>query len=169
MRLLRLLAKGLAFQNTELLSDQHNLYSENNSTTMRYLFYPPVPQNVKPGQIRCGEHSDYGSLTILFQDDAGGLQVISRNGDWIDAKPIPGAVIINIGELLQRWTTDQLVATKHRVVIPEEELKKKTTRRSLAYFVHPDDDVIIKCLDGSKKYDPVSAYDYLASKFSQTY
>ncbi|CAG2238910.1 unnamed protein product [Mytilus edulis] len=77
------------------------------------------------GQVRCGEHSDYGTLTLLFQDNIGGLEVKSRDGEYIQAPPIPGTIVVNIGDLMQRWTSDKLIANKHRVLIPTEEMKKK--------------------------------------------
>ena len=68
----------------------------------------------KSNQLRCGEHTDYGALTILFQDDAGGLEVRTREGHFIKATPIPGTVVVNIGDLMQRWTSDTLVSTVSR-------------------------------------------------------
>lgn len=142
-----------------------------NATTLRSLYYPPIPtdSSVKPGQIRLGEHSDYGSITLVFQDDIGGLEVNIPGKGFVPATPIPGTVVVNIGDLMQRWTADALIATKHRVLIPEMELKKRKHRQSVAFFVQPDDDYNIECLDGSNKYEPISSLDYLNYRYSVTY
>ena len=154
------------------MKDAHKLIGKRgNPTTLRTLYYPPITEDtkLKPGQIRLGEHSDYGSITLLFQDDIGGLQVKVPGEGYVPATPIPGTVLVNIGDLMQRWTSDALLATKHRVLIPDEEFTKKKSRQSVVFFVHPDDDYIIKCLDGSEKYEPISSLDYLNYKFSVTY
>lgn len=88
---------------------------------------------------------------------------------YVPATPIPGTMVVNIGDLMQRWTADGLVATKHRVCIPEIETKKSISRQSMAFFVHPDDDYLIKCLDGSNKYEPITSLDYLNYRFSVSY
>ncbi|KAJ7340037.1 hypothetical protein OS493_002759, partial [Desmophyllum pertusum] len=87
--------------------------AENASTALRLLYYPPLPEesNIKPGQVRCGEHSDYGTITLLFQDDIGGLEVLPVNGKYSPARPIAGTVLVNIGDLMQRWTADKLIST----------------------------------------------------------
>lgn len=154
------------------LRDAHKFIGkEGSSTTLRSLYYPPIPEgsSIKPGQIRLGEHSDYGSVTMLFQDEIGGLEVEVPGVGFVPATPIPDTLVLNIGDLMQRWTSDSLKATKHRVLIPEVELKRKTHRQSVAFFVHPDDDYVVKCLDGSNKYEPITGLDYLNYRFSVTY
>ena len=106
--------------------------------TLRLLHYPAVKADVfqiNPGQVRAGEHSvssssmlffcgqsdisqDYGSITLLFQDNRGGLQVKSPTGQFVDATPIPGTVVVNAGDLLARWSNDTIKSTIHRVVEP---------------------------------------------------
>ncbi len=89
--------------------------------TLRLLHYPEVKREVfriNPGQVRAGEHSDYGSITLLFQDSRGGLQVRSPNGQFIDATPIEGTCVVNAGDLLARWSNDTIRSTIHRVVEP---------------------------------------------------
>ncbi|MBN3307812.1 YQK1 protein, partial [Amia calva] len=133
---------------------------DKNPTGLRTLYYPPVDRSsVKEGQIRCGEHSDYGSITLLFQS--------SEAGVYISAPPIPGTVLINIADLMQRWTCDRFVSAKHRVLLPADD--DKTTRQSMPFFVHPDDDAIISCFDGSNKYPPINSLDYLNERFYASY
>ncbi|CAB4042505.1 UPF0676 -like [Paramuricea clavata] len=123
---------------------------------------------LKEGQIRLGEHSDYGTITLLFQDQSGGLEIRQEQG-FVSARPIEGTILVNIGDLLQRWTNDKLVSTRHRVVIPKEELRRQTARQSVVLFVRPDNDVVIECLDGSGHYPPITALDYLNQRLNATY
>lgn len=92
-------------------------YLKDAAATLRLLHYPPQPANPEPGEKGCGEHTDFGGVTLLLQDDAGGLQVWDKNSrSWIDAPPVPGAFIVNIGDLFARWTNDRYVSTLHRVI-----------------------------------------------------
>lgn len=171
-RILCVIGIGLKLKDPKWLSQVHSgIGGPENATALRLLYYPPLPENsdVKPSQVRCGEHSDYGSITLLFQDDVGGLEVLPVNGEYTPAKPIAGTVLVNIGDLMQRWTADKLISTKHRVLIPKEDLKQRIVRRSLAFFVHPDDMVIIECLDGSNKYPAITSMGYLQQRFAVTY
>lgn len=138
-----------------------------NKTTLRLLYYPAMTE-LKEGQVRLGEHSDYGTITLLFQDQIGGLEILQKEG-FVPARPIEGTILVNIGDLLQRWTNDKLVSTIHRVVVPHEELRRLTARQSMAFFVHPDNDVIIECLDGSGHYPPITSLEYLNQRLVATY
>lgn len=142
-----------------------------NTSAIKSLYYPPIQPDhkVKAGRIRLGEHDDYGSLTFLFQDDIGGLEMKASGGEFIPATPIPGTVLVIVGALLQRWTSDAFVAVKHRVLIPEEELQRKSCRQSIVFFVEPDDDFVVKCLDGSDKYEPIRSIDYLDFRRRETF
>lgn len=104
--------------------------------TLRLLHYPPLAQAPKPGQIRAGAHSDYGTLTLLFQDEVGGLEVLNRNGDWMAAPAIPGAVLMNTGDMTERWSNDVFRSTKHRVGLPQGEMAGRD-RYSIAFFANP--------------------------------
>ncbi|OWF52502.1 probable iron/ascorbate oxidoreductase DDB_G0283291 isoform X2 [Mizuhopecten yessoensis] len=172
LRIFDLVSIGLDLGDNKFMRKCHALIGQKgNCTALRSLYYPSLSTNkdIKPNQVRCGEHSDYGSLTLLFQDDVGGLEVRNLHGEYIPASPIPGTILINIGDLMQRWTADQLTATKHRVLIPEEELRRGKSRQSVAFFLQPDDEVMIECLDKSNKYKPISSYDYLQQRFAATY
>ena len=142
--------------------------------TLRLLHYPPLATSPKPGQIRAGAHSDYGTLTLLFQDDVGGLEVLSAQGNWLAAPAIPGAVLINTGDLTERWSNGVFRSTKHRVGLPQEE-KVHRDRYSIAFFCEPDADALITCLptcqgpDTPPQYPPITAGDYLLSRLQATY
>ena len=90
---------------------------------------------------RCGEHSDYGTLTLLYQDELGGLEVKGVEGGWIQADPLPGCLLVNVGDLLEVVSGGRYPATRHRVRVPEQELRRRTSRQSIVFFVHPDDEV----------------------------
>ena len=148
--------------------------------TLRLLHYPPLKQKPLLGQIRAGEHSDYGSITLVFQDDLGGLEVQTtsssspvKSRNWIAAPTIPNTVIVNTGDLMQRWTNDVFCSTKHRVVIPNDQ-RIIQSRYSIAFFCHPNDDTTITCLESCQKerspiYPPILAGEYLVSRLQATY
>lgn len=138
---------------------------------LRYNYYPMIKDSsqIKPGQIRCGEHTDYGGITLLIQDDVGGLEVTNVNGQFVPALPMKGTVLVNIDDLMQRWTADIYKSVVHRVLIPEGELKRRVPRRSLVLFYDPDDDIMITCLDGSNKYPPIRARDWIYHQLHSTY
>lgn len=131
--------------------------------TLRLLSYPPGTGAA--GEIGAGAHTDYGSITLLMTDGEPGLQVRPRGGDWIDAPHVPGAFVVNIADCLMRWTNDIYISTPHRVLPP------KNKRRSLAFFLDPDPDAVIKALPGTgaAKYPAVSGADYLKSRLDATY
>ncbi|CAN5672996.1 2-oxoglutarate and iron-dependent oxygenase domain-containing protein [soil metagenome] len=108
--------------------------------------YPRQPTPPVEGQLRRGPHSDFGSLTVLYQDDApGGLQVWNRNDEWEDVPHLPGSFIVNLGDLMARWTNDRWVSTRHRVINPPAHLAD-TDRISMPFFHTPDYDALIECL-----------------------
>jgi len=141
-----------------------------NASALRTLYYPAI-QGIPPeGHVRCSEHSDYGTFTLLFQDQYPGLQVKSPSGQWISAKPIPGTILVNIGDLLEMWTGGLFPATRHRVIIPEEDVLKSVPRQSIVFFVHPDNEVVVEPVDSdAKDYSAVVALDHVQRRFSETY
>jgi isopenicillin N synthase-like dioxygenase len=164
-------AFALALDLPELfLVDRHRQQEH----TLRLLHYPPLQQQPKPGQARAGEHSDYGSITLLFQDDIGGLEVKTTDGDWIGAPQIPGTVLVNTGNLMQRWSNDVFCSTCHRVGLPTGDRAFKS-RYAIAFFCQPDHDAEIVCIDRCQgannpaKYPPILAGDYLISLLQATY
>ncbi|XP_023697893.2 uncharacterized protein [Paramormyrops kingsleyae] len=168
LRVLRVMALSLDIDVDIFVNSHKSIGSSTNGSTLRVLYYPPVQRAmVKGGQLRCGEHSDYGSISLVFQDSKGGLQVKSRSGEFINAPAIPGTVLINIADLMQRWTSDVFISAKHRVLLPPP--GDSSTRQSLVFFAQPGDDVTITCCDGSNKHPPVKTGDYLLERFNETY
>ena len=137
--------------------------------TLRLLHYPPrtADQGDAPG---AGEHTDYGSVTILLTDAVAGLEVRQRDGTWIKAPYMPGTFVCNIGDCLMRWSNDVYVSTPHRVTNPPGR-----DRYSVAFFLDPNPDALIECLSGctepgqAPKYPPILAADYLTQRLVATY
>ncbi|MBS3647373.1 isopenicillin N synthase family oxygenase [Pseudaminobacter sp. 19-2017] len=169
-RIMRLFAAAL-----ELPEDFFDRYIKTPISALRALNYPEQTVPPRPGQLRAGAHSDYGSLTILLpQEGSKGLEIITPDGEWTPVPPVPGAFVINIGDLMARWTNDRWVSTVHRVVNPPAEEGGMARRQSLAFFHQPDWDAEIACIEpclapGEKpKYEPVLSGPYLMSKFRST-
>lgn len=97
------------------------------------------------------------------------IQVTNVNGQFVPALPMKGTVLVNIDDLMQRWTADIYKSVVHRVLIPEGELKRRVPRRPLVLFYDPDDDIMITCLDGSNKYPPIRARDWIYHQLHSTY
>ena len=139
-------------------------------TAMRLNFYPEVKEPPKPGQLRGGEHTDYGLLTILNGENVpGGLQVKTRRGEWIDVETDPSNFVCNIGDLLMRWTNDRWVSNVHRVVTPPSSAAG-AKRLSMAFFHHPNYDAVVECIapPDKAKYPPVLSGEYRDLKYGQT-
>ncbi|KAF2157140.1 Clavaminate synthase-like protein [Myriangium duriaei CBS 260.36] len=155
-------------------------YTDGGDNTLRLLHYPAVEGRVfreNSRRVRAGAHTDYGSITLLFQDERGGLQVRAPDGSYVDAKPIPDTIVVNAGDLLARWSNDVIRSTKHRVVEPPgmEEEKVHPARYSIAYFCNPNFDRFIDAIPGTygegneKKYKGVNSGDYLEQRLTATY
>ena len=115
-------------------------------TNFTASYYPPQPEPPAEGQLRCGPHSDYGSLTIVSADTpVGGLQVRGKDGAWTDVPAIPGTFTVNLGDLMAEWTNDQWRSTMHRVVNPPRD-EADSSRLSLLFFHQPNYDAVIECL-----------------------
>ena len=141
------------------------------STNLRLIHYPPQPPQRPEDQFGIYPHTDYGMLTILAQDDVGGLQVQRVDGSWIDARYIPDTFVINIGDVLARWTNDHFNSTPHRVISPAQ----SRARYSVAFFMDPELDSIVEPIStfieaGQKsKYEPIRYGDYFAMRLDANY
>ncbi|KAL1862502.1 hypothetical protein VTK73DRAFT_6878 [Phialemonium thermophilum] len=171
-------------------------YHVNRDNQIRLLHYPPVEEELlREGKMeRIAAHTDFGTMTLLFQDEVGGLEVedIHVKGKFNPAPYIPGTVVVNIGDFLQRWSNDTLKSTLHRVRAPPlvaaegagEEggggggasgKKISRARYSIPYFVTADKEKMIDCLPGCfgpdrpKKYEPINSGEYTAMRLNATY
>jgi isopenicillin N synthase-like dioxygenase len=139
-------------------------------SVLRMIHYPPRQAASSAEQQGAGAHTDYGCITLLYQDAAGGLQVQSRDGQWIDAPPIDGTYVVNIGDMMARWSNDRYTSTPHRVISPSG-----VDRYSMPFFAEPHPDTQISCLpncsgpDNPPRYPPVSCSTYMLSRFAETY
>lgn len=170
VRIMRVFATALGLPETYFDS-----YLNAPISALRALNYPEQHVAPKPGQIRAGAHTDYGSLTILLpQAGSRGLEIIAPSGEWTPVPPVPGAFVINIGDLMARWTNDRWVSTVHRVVNPPAEEGGQDRRQSMAFFHQPNWHAEIRVLDvclaagEAPKYEPVLSGPYLMGKFKAT-
>ena len=140
---------------------------EGHSSSLRVINYPAQSGSTAPGQLRAGAHTDYGCMTIIAADDVpGGLQVQTRDGDWVDVHARPGSFVVNLGDMMARWTNDRWVATLHRVANPPAGAGGRARRLSLVFFHDPRPDAVIECIPtaGEPRYEPVTALDYILEK-----
>jgi isopenicillin N synthase-like dioxygenase len=138
---------------------------------LRARYYPPQGGRPRPGQLRAGAHTDYGSLTIILPEDGpGGLEVSPDGRRWSAVPLAPGGFVVNIGDLMERWTNERWSSTLHRVVNPPPGRPGDTGRLSLVFFHAPNYDTSVGSLDGdhAPKHAPVSAGEYLRGKFMKT-
>jgi isopenicillin N synthase-like dioxygenase len=139
--------------------------------TLRALHYPPHPKTAAFNQLGIGAHTDYGGITLLLQDDCGGLEVQGAQGTWIDARPIAGTLVVNIGDMMARWTNDMYNSTLHRVKNGGTGLD----RYSIAFFFSPPAHTRVVCLptcvpSGEQpKYPPCTAGEHIQERFRSTY
>ena len=131
------------------------------------VFYPPQPPDLGEDQFGVAPHTDYGCLTLVYQDPIGGLQVQDRNGEWVVAHPIEGTLVVNIGDLMARWTNNQFKSTPHRVIN-----RSGRERLSIAIFVDPNYEttVVPICRNGKAPlFDPVTCGDYIVSRYDASF
>ncbi|KAL2209494.1 Clavaminate synthase-like protein [Sarocladium strictum] len=176
IEIMRAIAIGLGLQ-----ANWFDSFCDAANNNLRLLHYPEVSADVfqkNKLEVRAGAHTDYGSITLLFQDMAGGLQVQTPDGSFIDATPIPDTVIVNAGDMLARWSNDTIKSTKHRVVEPPANSQKKQThpaRYSIAYFCITNADSLIEAIPGTygdvrdKKYPGIKSGEYLVQRLAATF
>lgn len=139
-------------------------------SVLRLIHYPPRDAASCAEQQGAGAHTDYGCITLLYQDAAGGLQVRNVNGLWIDAPPIDGTFVVNLGDMMARWSNDRYLSTPHRVISP-----LGVDRYSMPFFAEPHPDTLIQCLPGCQddahppKYPTTTCAEFLLSRFADTY
>ncbi|WP_448502977.1 isopenicillin N synthase family dioxygenase [Sphingomonas sp.] len=149
----------------ELAPDWFEPAVEDGNSVLRLLHYPPVSADA-PG-VRAGAHEDINLITLLLGAEEAGLELLDRDGRWLPVKPPEGAMVVNVGDMLQRLTNHVLPSTTHRVVNPPPE-RRGHSRYSMPFFLHPAPDFVIKTLPGcvgperpNRYPEPITAHDYL--------
>jgi isopenicillin N synthase-like dioxygenase len=143
---------------------------QDHSSSMRVINYPAPEVEPEPGQLRAGAHTDYGCMTILrTEESAGGLQVQTRDGEWLDVHAVPGSFVVNLGDMMARWTNDRWMATLHRVAVPPADARSGSRRQTIVFFHDPRADALIECIPGcgEPRYEPVTALAYVQAKAAE--
>jgi isopenicillin N synthase-like dioxygenase len=153
----------------ELPEDYFVPFFERSHATIRLLHHPPLPAALVPGQIRAGAHTDFGGLSLLFPGEEGGLEIQAPDGTWLPAPALPGAAIVNTGDLIERWTNGMFRSTLHRVANPVGPAVARD-RYSVVLFHGPSADAVITCLEPCQsperppRYEPITAGEHVAAK-----
>ena len=138
--------------------------------------YPPLREAPKPGQLRTGAHTDYGALTILAMTEAdGALEVRMPDGAWRPVRPARGALVVNLGDMMARWTNDRWTSTLHRVANPRDLESARSRRQTIGYFMHPDYDAPIAAIPScvpegeAPRFPTISAGEHIAMKIAASH
>jgi isopenicillin N synthase-like dioxygenase len=166
MRVVRLLALSL-----DLSADFFAPMFDMPNTTLRMLKYPSQPAQAAFNQMGAGAHTDWGGVTLLVQDDAGGLEVRNADGDWIRAHPIPDTFVVNLGDLTKRWTNGLYNSNLHRVM----NNASGRDRFSIPFFFGPRPSTIIEALptcvgaDRPAQFPACTAQEHVNEMFRRSY
>lgn len=145
----------------DLPADYFRPYFERPTTFLRLLHYPPQP--AEEGLFGSAPHTDYGFITLLAQDDVGGLEVRNKQGEWIAAPPVPGSFVMNVGDMLSHWSGGLFASTPHRVINSSGK-----ERYSQPFFFDPGMDTVITPVTGGNA-DPIRYGDYLMERLDKNY
>ena len=143
---------------------------ERPTTFLRLLYYPPQPPQSPDDLFGSAPHTDYGFITILVQDEVGGLQVRNTDGEWLDAPYMPGAFVMNTADILHRWSNGKLISTPHRVIN-----RSGRARYSNPFFFDPNMHTLVSPLptcvsaDNPARYEPVVYGDYLMERLNKNH
>src|SRR5882757_6497742 len=153
--------------------DEHYFdnYVYNGNSILRAIHYPPITHEPKSA-IRAEQHEDINLITLLVGASADGLQILTKQGEWVGVTSLPEQIVVNVGDMLQRFTNNKLRSTTHRVVNPARELWH-TSRFSIPFFLHPKSSMSLKCLDECidaehpKAYEDATAGEYLDERLRE--
>jgi isopenicillin N synthase-like dioxygenase len=153
--------------------DEHyfDQYVKNGNSILRCIHYPPITQEPKSA-IRAEQHEDINLITLLVGASADGLQILTKQGEWVNVTSLPEQIVVNVGDMLQRLTNNKLRSTTHRVVNPARELWH-TSRFSMPFFLHPRSEMSLACLascidnEHPKAYPDATAGEYLDERLRE--
>lgn len=155
----------------DLPEDYFDEKIHNGNSILRAIHYPPITE-APDSAIRAEQHEDINLITLLVGASAGGLQLLDKEGDWIDIMPEEGEIVINVGDMLQRLTNNYLKSTTHRVVNPPRE-EWHVPRLSIPFFLHPKSNMDLSCLPrcvdeaNPLAYEPITAGEYLDERLRE--
>lgn len=142
------------------------------NSILRPIHYPPI-HNAVPGAVRAARHEDINLITLLIGSKEQGLEILTRDGHWVPVSTLPGTIVVNVGDMLQRLTNHVYPSTTHQVVNPAGEAARQA-RYSIPFFLHPNPDFLIETLpqcvseDRPNRYpEPITAHDYLLERLRQ--
>jgi isopenicillin N synthase-like dioxygenase len=144
---------------------------EAGNSILRAIHYPPITSEPK-SSIRAEQHEDINLITLLVGASADGLQILTKQGEWVGVTSLPEQIVVNVGDMLQRLTNNRLKSTTHRVVNPPREFWH-TSRFSIPFFLHPKSGMSLACLescitqDRPKAYDDITAGEYLDERLRE--
>ncbi len=146
-------------------------YIYNGNSILRAIHYPPI-KNEPKSSIRAEQHEDINLITLLVGASADGLQILTKQNEWVGVTSLPEQIVVNVGDMLQRLTNNKLHSTTHRVVNPPKELWS-TSRYSIPFFLHPKSNMNLACLEGCineknpKSYPDATAGEYLDERLRE--
>jgi isopenicillin N synthase-like dioxygenase len=141
------------------------------NSILRPIHYPPITSEPKDA-VRAGQHEDINLITLLIGASADGLEVLNKQNEWVAVTALPDHIVVNVGDMLERLTNNQLKSTTHRVVNPPRE-KWDTPRFSIPFFLHPRNEMKLDCLPSCIKegeqaqYTPITAEDFLNQRLAE--
>lgn len=152
-------------------SDYFEPFTDTAVEALRINYFEGRPgETAMPNQFGVGPHTDYGIITVLLADQEPALQVYTDSGEWQYVVPAPGALVVNVGDLLSRWTNDRWRSTLHRVIPVLSDDKTIRRRRSVPFFHEGNFDALVECLptcadaDNPAKYPPITGGDHVYAK-----
>jgi isopenicillin N synthase-like dioxygenase len=155
----------------DLPEDYFAGYCTDAMATVRLLHYPPQPAGGHPDQKGAGAHTDFGGLTLLRQGDVGGLQVWDQgSGGWIHADPVPGTFVVNLGDMIARWTNDRYRSTLHRVVNASGRERYSVPFFYTGNYAHKVECIPTCVAPGEPaRYPPITVEEHMRAMYKRTY
>ena len=175
-RILRLLAVALGKHPDFFVPHHEKIFqgTENKASRFRFAYYPAIEQGYNVGHnTRCGIHTDYGTISLIFENDPEleGLELKTNDGEWIKSAPKDDSFLVIAGDMLEIWSNGLFPATIHKVVIPQDADKANKDRHSFIFFVQPDENCLVEPLieneSSGKSYKKITSGDHIKNMFAK--